>query len=66
LIFFILRGVFYTMGTEQIVEEISKKRAEMINIGMAKGIQSVETVNCSQELDNLLNHYRRLLSESNN
>jgi hypothetical protein len=53
------------METEQIVAEINKKRAEMINIGMEKGIKSVETVNCSQELDNLLNHYRRLLSESN-
>jgi hypothetical protein len=39
---------------------ISKKRAEMIEVGMAKGLSSEETIVCSQELDRLLNDYRRL------
>ena len=52
------------MRQEQLVEAISQKRDEMIKIGMAKGLLSEETINCSQELDKLLNKYNRLLSES--
>lgn len=52
------------MRQEQLVEAISKKRVEMIQIGKTKGLLSEETINCSQELDNLLNEYSRLLSES--
>lgn len=51
------------MRQEQLVEAISKKRDEMIKLGMGKGLQCEETINCSQELDELLNDYSRLLSE---
>jgi hypothetical protein len=49
------------MSKEQFVEAISKKRDEMIKIGISKGLQSEETIGCSQELDNLLNEYSRFL-----
>ena len=41
---------------------INEKRDEMIKIGMTKGLCCEETVLCSQELDKLLNDYRRLTS----
>lgn len=41
-------------------EAINVKRAQMIEIGMEKGLSCRETVECSQELDRLLNDYRRL------
>ncbi|MED1472114.1 aspartyl-phosphate phosphatase Spo0E family protein [Bacillus salipaludis] len=36
---------------------ISKKREEMIKVGMDKGLVCQETIKCSQELDQLLNEY---------
>ena len=48
------------MKIVDLEEAISEKRAEMIEIGMVKGLSSEETVVCSQELDRLLNEYRRL------
>ncbi|WP_035424058.1 aspartyl-phosphate phosphatase Spo0E family protein [Bacillus sp. UNC438CL73TsuS30] len=36
---------------------ISKKREEMIQVGMDKGLVCHETIKCSQELDQLLNDY---------
>jgi hypothetical protein len=48
------------MKIVDLEEAINEKRAEMIEIGMAKGLSSEETVVCSQELDRLLNDYRRL------
>ncbi|MGG3467100.1 aspartyl-phosphate phosphatase Spo0E family protein [Neobacillus pocheonensis] len=47
------------MRQEQLEEAISKKRDEMIRIGMTKGLHCEETVLCSQELDNMLNEYNR-------
>ncbi|WP_233713505.1 aspartyl-phosphate phosphatase Spo0E family protein [Lederbergia citri] len=40
--------------------KIIKVREEMITIGVAKGLNSPETVNLSQELDSLLNQYYQL------
>jgi Spo0E like sporulation regulatory protein len=51
------------MRQEQLVEEINKKRNEMINTGMALGLDCEKTIQCSQELDQLLNEYNSLLSE---
>ncbi|MGG1675471.1 Spo0E family sporulation regulatory protein-aspartic acid phosphatase [Neobacillus sp. NRS-1170] len=48
------------MRQEQLEKAISKKRDEMIKIGMAKGLHSEETILCSQELDDMLNEYNRL------
>jgi hypothetical protein len=48
------------MKIVDLEEAINEKRAEMIELGMAKGLSSEETVVCSQELDRLLNDYRRL------
>lgn len=49
------------MRLEQFEEAINDKKAEMINLGMGKGLQNEETIYCSQELDKLLNDYNRLL-----
>ncbi|MDR6998486.1 aspartyl-phosphate phosphatase Spo0E family protein [Neobacillus niacini] len=43
---------------------ISKKREEMIQLGMDKGLQFHETIKCSQELDRLLNEYNYVLGET--
>jgi Spo0E like sporulation regulatory protein len=48
------------MKKVELEEAINEKRAEMIEIGMAKGLSCEETIVCSQELDRLLNEYRRL------
>ncbi|WP_045515771.1 aspartyl-phosphate phosphatase Spo0E family protein [Neobacillus niacini] len=48
------------MRKVDLEEAINEKRAEMIELGMAKGLSCEETVVCSQELDRLLNDYRRL------
>lgn len=49
------------MRLEQFEETINVKKAEMIKLGMTKGLQNEETIYCSQELDKLLNDYNRLL-----
>ena len=51
------------MRREQLFEAISKKRAEMVKIGVEKGLHSEETITCSQELDKLLNSYHNLISK---
>ncbi|MFC4801625.1 Spo0E family sporulation regulatory protein-aspartic acid phosphatase [Neobacillus sp. GCM10023253] len=51
------------MRQAQLAEAIRNKRAEMIQIGMSKGLDSEETIYCSQELDDLLNEYNRFLSQ---
>jgi hypothetical protein len=52
--------VYFVMKIVDLEAAISEKRAEMIEVGMAKGLSSEETIVCSQELDRLLNDYRRL------
>ncbi len=51
------------MRIVDLEEAINEKRAEMIEIGMEKGLSCEETVVCSQELDRLLNDYRRLTAK---
>jgi hypothetical protein len=48
------------MKIVDLEEAINEKRDEMIKIGMTKGLSNKETIVCSQELDDLLNEYRRL------
>lgn len=51
------------MKIVELEEAINEKRAEMIEIGMAKGLSCEETIVCSQELDRLLNEYRSLTAK---
>lgn len=51
------------MRLEQLEEVIKEKREEMVNIGMEKGLLCEETIFCSQELDELINEYNRLLAD---
>ncbi|WP_100010343.1 aspartyl-phosphate phosphatase Spo0E family protein [Lentibacillus sediminis] len=44
---------------KNLQHSISRKRQKMINLAFEKGFTSRETVECSQELDQLLNLYRR-------
>lgn len=45
-------------------KHIEKLRKKMISVGMTKGFTAEETINLSQELDNLLNLTRRLLRKT--
>ena len=51
------------MKLEQFEEAINEKQAEMIKLGMTKGLLDEETLDCSQELDKLLNEYNRFLMD---
>ncbi len=42
-----------------LLDEINKKREEMITIANSTGFTSNETIECSQELDELINIYQR-------
>ncbi|WP_062198030.1 aspartyl-phosphate phosphatase Spo0E family protein [Massilibacterium senegalense] len=41
-----------------IVNAIERKREEMIHLAQDIGLSAIETVQCSQELDHLLNLYQ--------
>ncbi|MCD4837608.1 Spo0E family sporulation regulatory protein-aspartic acid phosphatase [Neobacillus sp.] len=57
--------MYIAMRQAEFLEEaIRKKREEMVSIGMVKGLQSKETIICSQELDNLMNEYHKVLINS--
>jgi hypothetical protein len=43
-----------------LMKKIQEKREEMIRLGSLKGLDAKETIQCSQELDQLLNHYQYL------
>lgn len=45
---------------DELVIEIDEKRNKMIAIAMDSGLNSKETIKCSQELDSLLNQYERI------
>ncbi|WP_102345027.1 aspartyl-phosphate phosphatase Spo0E family protein [Bacillus sp. Marseille-P3661] len=47
--------------TNVIRKQIEVKRKEMIELASVHGINSLLTVQCSQELDRLLNHLDRQL-----
>lgn len=40
---------------KDLIKRIEKLRNKMISVGMTKGFTAEETINLSQELDNLLN-----------
>ncbi|ASK63803.1 stage 0 sporulation protein [Virgibacillus phasianinus] len=44
---------------EALLQAITKKRKEMIAIGVREGLTSKRAVKCSQELDRLLNLYMK-------
>lgn len=45
---------------DKLMDEIDKLRSKMIAIAMDYGLDSDETIRCSQELDQLLNQYERM------
>lgn len=49
---------------KDLYELIENLRKKMISVGMSKGLTSEETINISQELDNLLNLRGRLLRKT--
>lgn len=44
---------------EALVNAINDKKSQMIKIGMEKGFSHEATIQCSQELDELINQYNR-------
>lgn len=46
-----------TVRQKRLLHMIHLKREEMIRLGLTKGLTHSATVDCSQELDNLLNSY---------
>lgn len=47
----------------KLLEKINDKREEMIEIAIKEGYTSEMAVNCSQDLDMLLNEYQLILIE---
>lgn len=47
-----------------ILEEIKVKRELMISYANQHGFTNVETIKCSQELDELINEYHRFMRQS--
>ncbi|WP_062197977.1 aspartyl-phosphate phosphatase Spo0E family protein [Massilibacterium senegalense] len=45
---------------QQLHNEIERKRAELINMGLSLGLDNQLTVQFSQELDDLLNQYQQM------
>jgi stage 0 sporulation regulatory protein len=50
--------------SEQMLEEINSKREMMMACANKNGFTSEETIRFSQELDELINNYQRILCES--
>ena len=48
---------------ENLRKEISLKREEMIKVALERGMQSEYTIRISQELDELIVEYQRLISK---
>ncbi|WP_332632420.1 aspartyl-phosphate phosphatase Spo0E family protein [Halalkalibacter flavus] len=49
------------MHENNLLASIVLKRGELINIARKHGLNSEETLKCSQELDNLLNTYQQVI-----
>lgn len=49
-------GIIEPTRTE-LTKEISMKKEEMIELGMKYGLASKRTIECSQQLDDLLNEH---------
>jgi len=48
----------------EMIEEIKAKRELMINSANKLGFTSEQTIKYSQELDELINHYQRVVGQS--
>ena len=48
------------MTKNDLVTEIEKKRAELIQVAITNGLTSSVAIRYSQELDHLLNEYHRV------
>ncbi|WP_408011449.1 aspartyl-phosphate phosphatase Spo0E family protein [Pseudalkalibacillus sp. A8] len=54
--------MLYVKKEEKVaLEEISKKKEELIGVAQLKGLRSKETLQCSRELEHLLNVYKSRL-----
>ncbi|MFS0861802.1 aspartyl-phosphate phosphatase Spo0E family protein [Fredinandcohnia sp. 179-A 10B2 NHS] len=51
---------------ELLLNQINRKREEMISVANSTGFTSEETIECSQELDELINIYQRYETVSQN
>jgi stage 0 sporulation regulatory protein len=45
----------------ELLQQIKKKKREMVLTAELTSLRSEETVKCSQELDNLLNTYQQII-----
>jgi len=54
-----------TVSEYSFLNQIQKKREEMIDLGKCYGLTDKKTVACSQQLDDLLNEYHYLFQEGN-
>ena len=52
------------MDNQKLLEQIERKRAELVAIVSQNGLSSQITIKYSQELDNLLNKYHLKLVEA--
>lgn len=50
---------------EKVIEQIERKRNEMISAGMETGLLSIQTLTASMELDQLLNNFQNELTTLN-
>lgn len=53
-------GCLKLFKRKKLAQSINEKRQEMIKIAIEKGFTSKEAITCSQELDHLLNLYRKV------
>ncbi|XXM73308.1 aspartyl-phosphate phosphatase Spo0E family protein [Lysinibacillus sphaericus] len=49
-----------------LLVKINQKRAEMISLGENMGLGAQETIECSQQLDDLLNQYQKCTKRTYN
>jgi hypothetical protein len=48
------------VGKQELITQIEKKRAELIQVALTNGLTSSVAIRYSQELDHLLNEYNRI------
>jgi hypothetical protein len=48
---------------QEILKEISHKKKRLVEIAENTGLQSIETIECSQELDEMINSFYRCLQQ---
>ncbi len=52
------------VGYENLYLLIEKKRKEMFDVANKKGLISIETIRCSEELDTLINLYQTQINNA--